>query len=772
MASINHDPHNTGTNNKPPMLVRSEYNIWQRRMSHVLAQQNTGCWKSVIFGPHVPMVPSTEDPKVQEPKKLENYSDQDFQKIELDAKAFSIVAMALPNDIYAGLLHCNSAKELWDALKEQFGGTEEVIENNREILNQQYETFSHVKGESLTQQFERFNCLISELKLVGLTYPHSTLNHRFLRSLPDKWDTIAIVMRNSIGFKDLSLTQLHGKLLTYERELNQKKKLQDSGKVSDDYVFGNTALLGHDEVPGNTKDQSYDHFIDITSGFNSGFNSDSYSPNYAFTASGGDIQASDNISFEYDDLKYFDPDDLEEMDIMHQLALLSVRTNNFYKKTGRRFPGLTGRSKVGLDKSKIKCYKCHRLGHFARECRSQHGTPIITYPNQRTQTNTYQNSYNTPGPNVQNTAHFAQSSNTVPVQYVQTTVPQIHYVQTPVAQAPVQTTVAPSSAPAETSQQSFFTQGFVDWSSLPDELTDENFALVAKAENEPENFCFMAMVEEVESEEVVTESNVVTDDVVDEVVAGEKPEEEVVNLSDPWGASDDCECKCDCALMAAAKVSPQILKDLCSDKCVIAFANIKEVNENLRKKILDDEVKFEKLSKELKTNLTEKESEISSLKHEATITKDQLQTMITKYQSCKSELESTQVECEKWVESCRGFEMLLNKQTKSHVKFGFGFATTAPAFENTDTKDQKSVEIVPTNLQGQEIKITEPNGKKIVLEKPEGSSSFAELEKYEFKPTWSDECDTLENFKPVDFKTPEGKTAPQAKVIPLAKVIP
>ena len=46
--------------------------------------------------------------------------------------------------------------------------------------------------------------------------------------------------------------------------------------MSDDYVFGNTALLGHDEVPGNTKDQNYDHFIDITSGFNSGFNSDSY----------------------------------------------------------------------------------------------------------------------------------------------------------------------------------------------------------------------------------------------------------------------------------------------------------------------------------------------------------------------------------------------------------------------------------------------------------------------------------------------------------------
>ena len=123
MASQSHDnTNNTGSLFKPPMLKRSEYNIWERRMGHILAQQNTGCWKSVIYGPHVPMVPSAEDLKVMVPKKIENYTEQDFQKIEPDTKAFSIVASALPNEIYAGLLHCNSAKELWDALKEQFGG--------------------------------------------------------------------------------------------------------------------------------------------------------------------------------------------------------------------------------------------------------------------------------------------------------------------------------------------------------------------------------------------------------------------------------------------------------------------------------------------------------------------------------------------------------------------------------------------------------------------------------------------------------------------------
>ncbi|MFS7998654.1 hypothetical protein Hanom_Chr12g01156431 [Helianthus anomalus] len=54
-------------------------------------------------------------------------------------------------------------------------------------------------------------------------------------------------------------------------------------------------------------------------------------------------------------------------------------------------------------------------------------------------------------------------------------------------------------------------------------------------------------------------------------------------------------------MMAATKVSPQVLKNLCSDKYIIAFANIKDVNENLRNKILNDEIQFKKTFKELKS---------------------------------------------------------------------------------------------------------------------------------------------------------------------------
>ena len=66
-------------------------------------------------------------------------------------------------------------------------------------------------------------------------------------------------------------------------------------------------------------------------------NSDQHSTSYAFAAN-DDTRVSDNLWFVIDDFKHTDPTDLEEMDILHQVALLSLRANYFNKRTGRTYP--------------------------------------------------------------------------------------------------------------------------------------------------------------------------------------------------------------------------------------------------------------------------------------------------------------------------------------------------------------------------------------------------------------------------------------------------
>ncbi|GKA11879.1 hypothetical protein Tco_0691425, partial [Tanacetum coccineum] len=70
----------------------------------------------------------------------------------------------------------------------------------------------------------------------------------------------------------------------------------------------------------------------------------------------------------HEDIEQTHEDDLEEMDLKWQLALLSMRTRRFFQKTGRKIT-INGSDTAGYDKSKVEFFNCHKLRHFARECR-------------------------------------------------------------------------------------------------------------------------------------------------------------------------------------------------------------------------------------------------------------------------------------------------------------------------------------------------------------------------------------------------------------------
>nr|GEV87468.1 uncharacterized mitochondrial protein AtMg00810-like [Tanacetum cinerariifolium] len=71
--------------------------------------------------------------------------------------------------------------------------------------------------------------------------------------------------------------------------------------------------------------------------------------------------------------KKIDVDDLEEMDLRWQMAMLTMRARRFLQKTGRNL-GDNRVTTMGFDMSKVECYNCHKKGHFARKCRSPKDT--------------------------------------------------------------------------------------------------------------------------------------------------------------------------------------------------------------------------------------------------------------------------------------------------------------------------------------------------------------------------------------------------------------
>nr|GEY06064.1 hypothetical protein [Tanacetum cinerariifolium] len=85
------------------------------------------------------------------------------------------------------------------------------------------------------------------------------------------------------------------------------------------------------------------------------------------------------------DLKQTGVDDLEEMDLKWQMAMLIMRDRRFLQKTGINL-GANGTASMCFDMSKVECYDCHKKGHLSRECRSpkDQRRPGTTEPQRRT----------------------------------------------------------------------------------------------------------------------------------------------------------------------------------------------------------------------------------------------------------------------------------------------------------------------------------------------------------------------------------------------------
>ncbi|GJS52880.1 ribonuclease H-like domain-containing protein [Tanacetum coccineum] len=141
-------------------------------------------------------------------------------------------------------------------------------------------------------------------------------NMKFLRSLPPSWNQIALTMRNKPNIDEIDNDDLYNNLRVYEDEM---KRSSSSTSTSQ-----NLAFLSSENTSSTNE-------VSTASG------------DFRVSTAGGTYV---------------------------KVAMLDCQSEEFIKMTGRNMVSKKNDLLLGSIK-KIKCYNCHRKGHFARECRSE-----------------------------------------------------------------------------------------------------------------------------------------------------------------------------------------------------------------------------------------------------------------------------------------------------------------------------------------------------------------------------------------------------------------
>ncbi|GJV43902.1 ribonuclease H-like domain-containing protein [Tanacetum coccineum] len=261
------------------------------------------------------------------PKRTVNGVEQTYPPITVEVarknklNARGTLLMALPNEHQLKLNTYKCVKTLMDAIKKRFRGNKESKKTQKTLLKQQYENFNGSSSEGLDQTYDRLQKLISQLEILGETISQEDMNLKFLRSLLTEWKTHTLIWRTKPDLDTLSMDDLYNNLKIHE-----------------------TKVKGSSSLNQNLQN------VTFVSSNNSGSSNQVYGSNSA---------NADSI----------DADDLEEMDLKWQIAMLTMRARRFLNNTGRKI-NTNGSETTGFNKSKVECYNCHKKGHFARECRA------------------------------------------------------------------------------------------------------------------------------------------------------------------------------------------------------------------------------------------------------------------------------------------------------------------------------------------------------------------------------------------------------------------
>ncbi|GJV88185.1 hypothetical protein Tco_1532123 [Tanacetum coccineum] len=99
----------------------------------------------------------------------------------------NILLLGLPVDIYTLINHYQTAKKIWDRVKELMEGTKMTKQERESMLYNEFDKFTSEPGESIHSYYLIFSKFINDMNVIPMSMTPMQINTKFVNHLQPKW---------------------------------------------------------------------------------------------------------------------------------------------------------------------------------------------------------------------------------------------------------------------------------------------------------------------------------------------------------------------------------------------------------------------------------------------------------------------------------------------------------------------------------------------------------------------------------------------------------
>ncbi|GJW00206.1 hypothetical protein Tco_1555457 [Tanacetum coccineum] len=214
MSNMSEDIQYAGSDTRPPMLDRIDFESWQQRIRLYCLGKDNGenIMKSIIE---------------ERVRVFIDLTAEEKERYKANIRATNILLQGIPKDIYTLINHCTEAKDIWDNVTMILEGSKLTKDDRESQLYNEFERFLQIKGESIHVYYVRFTKLINDMRNIKMTMSRMQLNSKFVTNMLPEWSRFITKVKLNRGLKESNFDQLYAYLKQHEVHANDNRMMME-----------------------------------------------------------------------------------------------------------------------------------------------------------------------------------------------------------------------------------------------------------------------------------------------------------------------------------------------------------------------------------------------------------------------------------------------------------------------------------------------------------------------------------------------------------------